>query len=132
MDEPRLAIRTVNLDCADAQAMARFYEGLLGWERTYDEGTWVLMRDPAGGTGLSFQVTDGYELPVWPEEPGRQQKMIHLEIIVQPSTEDGQAALAQAVARAEAFGGTLAAYQPREDLRVMLDPSGHPLCLFLP
>jgi catechol 2,3-dioxygenase-like lactoylglutathione lyase family enzyme len=137
---PTVALRTVNLDCADAQAMARFYGGLLGWEPTAVEPNWVLMRDPRGGTGLSFQKTDDYERPTWPEEPGRQQKMIHLEIRITPAEADGQggyseevgqAALARAVELALSVGGTLAGYQPRTDLRVILDPSGHPLCLFL-
>jgi hypothetical protein len=36
-----------------------------------------------------------------------------------------------AVALAIASGGRLAEYQGREDLRVMLDPAGHPFCSFL-
>ena len=129
---PHIHIRTVNLDCADADEMARFYGGLLGWEPTAVEPGWVLMRDPGGGTGLSFQQTEVYERPVWPEEPGQQQKMLHLEIRVIPQDgQDPQAALAEATRLALAAGGTLAEPQARDDLRVVLDPSGHPLCLFL-
>jgi catechol 2,3-dioxygenase-like lactoylglutathione lyase family enzyme len=137
---PLVTVRTVNLDCADALAMARFYSGLLGWELTVVEPDWVLMRDPLGGTGLSFQQTEEYERPTWPEEPGRQQKMLHLELLVSPtggageggySEKEGQAALADAVRLALSVGGTLAEPQSRPDLRVVLDPAGHPLCLFL-
>jgi hypothetical protein len=137
---PSITLRTVNLDCADPQAMARFYGGLLGWSPTAVEPDWVLMRDPDGGTGLSFQQTEGYERPTWPEERGRQQKMIHLDVKVSrdddegqggDSEEAGQAALEQAVRLALSLGGTLAESQPRPDLRVVLDPAGHPLCLFL-
>jgi len=140
MTMPSITIRTVNLDCTDPQAMARFYGGLLGWEPTAVEPDWVLMRDPHGGTGLSFQQTEGYEHPTWPEQPGRQQKMIHLEIRVTPpggysngmySEDKGQAALEVAVKLALSLGGTLAQPQHRTDLRVVLDPAGHPLCLFL-
>lgn len=93
---PSVTLRTVNLDCTDPLAMARFYGGLLGWEPTAVEPDWVLMRHPAAhGTGLSFQQTEDYKPPTWPEQPDHQQKMIHL------------------------------------DLRVILDPAGHPLCLFL-
>jgi catechol 2,3-dioxygenase-like lactoylglutathione lyase family enzyme len=137
-----VTFRTVNLDCDDAHAMARFYGGVLGWTPTAVEPGWVLMRSPdERGTGLSFQQTDGYERPAWPEEPGRQQKMIHLELRVNPAGVDadgryteeaGRAALEAAVEVALALGGTLAESQFREDLRVVLDPSGHPLCLFLP
>jgi len=66
---PSLTVRTVNLDCDDAQEMARFYGGLLGWEPTAVEPYWVLMRDPQGGTGLSFQRTEGYE-----RRPGRRSR----------------------------------------------------------
>jgi hypothetical protein len=137
---PAVIVRTVNLDCSDAHAMARFYGGVLGWEPTAVEPNWVLMRDPAGGTGLSFQRIEGYERPTWPEEPGRQQKMIHLDLRVTVpgadaeggfTDEQGQAALGEAVKLALSVGGTLAEPQEREDLRVILDPSGHPLCLFL-
>jgi hypothetical protein len=135
-------LRTVNLDCTDALAMARFYGGLLGWEPSAVEPGWVLMRNPDDrATGLSFQETDDFERPTWPEEPGRQQKMIHLELLVNLpgadtddgySEEQGQAALEEALTRALSLGGTLAEPQNRPDLRVVLDPSGHPLCLFLP
>jgi catechol 2,3-dioxygenase-like lactoylglutathione lyase family enzyme len=129
---PHIHIRTVNLDCADAHEMARFYGGLLGWEPTAAEPNWLLMRDPGGGTGLSFQKTDWYEPPTWPEEPGQQQKMIHLEVRVIPQDgQDPQAALAEATRLALSSGGPLAEPQARDDLRVVLDPSGHPLCLFL-
>jgi hypothetical protein len=36
-----------------------------------------------------------------------------------------------AVARALEVGARLASYQPQADVRVMLDPAGHPFCLFL-
>ena len=39
--------------------------------------------------------------------------------------------LDEAVAHAEACGAELAAYQPQETVRVMLDPAGHPFCLYL-
>ena len=137
---PAIVVRTVNLDCSDAQAMARFYGGLLGWEPTAVEPDWVLMRHPEGGTGLSFQRTGDFVPPAWPEEAGRQQKMIHLELQVVPEgrrpgeeypDDEGQAALEGAAALAVSLGGRLAAHQGRPDLRVVLDPSGHPLCLFL-
>jgi catechol 2,3-dioxygenase-like lactoylglutathione lyase family enzyme len=120
---PSLKFQTVNIDCADAGAMADFWGKLLGWEVTWRDGGFILMRDPAGGAGLSFQERPDYTPPVWPEAPGKQEKMLHLEIKV----DDLQAALAYAL---EA-GGRLAEYQGRDDVRVMLDPAGHPFCLFL-
>ncbi len=39
--------------------------------------------------------------------------------------------LDHAVAYAVEVGATLASYQPQETVRVMLDPAGHPFCLYL-
>ena len=120
---PSFHLRTVNIDCADAEAMAAFYGRLLGWEVTFRDGGFVLMRDPAGGTGLSFQEEKWYRPPVWPERPGEQDKMIHLDIQVGD--------LDAAVTHALAAGARLADYQPQPRVRVLLDPAGHPFCLFL-
>jgi catechol 2,3-dioxygenase-like lactoylglutathione lyase family enzyme len=127
-DRPNITLRTLNMDCSDAQAMAGFYARLLAWEPTFTEPGWVLMRDPQGGLGLSFQEEPGYVPPVWPQRPGEQspgeqQMMMHLDILV----EDLEAATAYALE----IGGRLADFQPRDDLRILLDPSGHPFCLFL-
>jgi catechol 2,3-dioxygenase-like lactoylglutathione lyase family enzyme len=120
---PRFSLATVVLDCPDAHELADFYSRLLGWEVTLSEPGWVLLRDPTGGTGLSFQSEAWYRPPVWPEEPGGQQKMLHLDIKV----DDLEAAGAHALAA----GAVLAGYQPQERVRVYLDPAGHPFCLFL-
>jgi catechol 2,3-dioxygenase-like lactoylglutathione lyase family enzyme len=123
---PSLHLQTVNIDCADAAAMADFYSRLLGWEITWRDGgadaAFILMRDPNGGAGLSFQARPDYTPPVWPEQPGEQEKMLHLEIKVDD--------LAAATDYALSIGGRLAEFQGRADLRVILDPAGHPLCLF--
>lgn len=84
------------------------------------------MHDPAGGVGLNVQAEAWYEPPVWPEQPGAQTKMLHFEILV----EDMDAAVAHAVAA----GARIAPHQPPDrapdELRVMLDPAGHPFCLY--
>jgi catechol 2,3-dioxygenase-like lactoylglutathione lyase family enzyme len=123
MPVPSLRVRTICIDCADAQAMAEFYGRLLGWPRSISEPDWVLMRDPTGGTGLSFQADADYRPPTWPETTAGQDKMLHLDIQV----DDLDAAVEHAVAS----GARLAAYQPRTRVRVLLDPAGHPFCLFL-
>jgi hypothetical protein len=38
--------------------------------------------------------------------------------------------LEQAVAHAVAVGAEQAEYQPQQNVRVMLDPAGHPFCLY--
>jgi catechol 2,3-dioxygenase-like lactoylglutathione lyase family enzyme len=116
-------LATVCIDCADAHAMAEFYGRLLGWEVTASDSEWVLMRDPDGGTGLSFQGESSYREPTWPEQHAGQDKMLHLDIQVDD--------LDAAVESALASGARLADYQPQDRVRVMLDPAGHPFCLFL-
>ncbi len=81
------------------------------------------MQDPAGGTGLSFQAESDYREPTWPEQANGQDKMLHLDMRV----DDLDAAVEHAVAS----GARLAGYQPQERVRVLLDPAGHPFCLFL-
>ena len=132
MTRPDIAVRTVCLDCDDAHAMAGFYGALLGWEPTFTEPDWVLMRNPDGGIGLSFQAEPAYRSPTWPEQGDLQQKMIHLDVLVTPSPgQSPEEALAAALDAAVHAGGRPASHQPRDDLRVVLDPAGHPLCLFL-
>jgi hypothetical protein len=84
-----------------------------------------LLRPPVGQTGvsLSFEFEAEYVPPVWPSVPGEQQVMAHVDIAVGD--------LEGAVARALEVGARLASYQPQADVRVMLDPAGHPFCLFL-
>jgi catechol 2,3-dioxygenase-like lactoylglutathione lyase family enzyme len=116
-------LATVCIDCADAHALAEFYGRLLGWEVTASDSEWVLMRDPDGGSGLSFQAESAYREPTWSEQQAGQDKMLHLDIQVDD--------LDAAVKSALASGARLADYQPQARVRVMLDPAGHPFCLFL-
>jgi catechol 2,3-dioxygenase-like lactoylglutathione lyase family enzyme len=122
-DRPRFALSTTVLDAPDAQKLAAFYERLLGWARHEDEPDWVVLRPPGGGTGLSFQTEPAYVRPVWPAGPQQPQMMAHLDIQV----DDLDVASAHAVA----LGAMVADFQPQDDVRVHLDPAGHPFCLFL-
>jgi len=117
-----IKLTTVNIDCADADEMARFYERLLGLEVGYREPDYVILRDPAGGVGLSFQTELAYRPPTWPEQADQQDKMIHLDIEVDD--------LAAGVEHAVDCGARLAEYQPQPGVRVLFDPAGHPFCLF--
>ena len=120
---PALTLTTVNIGAPDPAALARFYVQLLGWQIAVEEPNWVLLRDPSGGVGLSFQTEVHHVRPVWPAGPDDPQMQMHLEIRV--------ADLEGAVAHAEQCGALLADYQPQQDVRVFLDPAGHPFCLWL-
>ncbi|GAB3137827.1 VOC family protein [Microbispora hainanensis] len=119
---PRMTLTAAVLDAPDARELALFYQRLLGWPID-DEPGWVTLRPPGGGTGLSFQTEKRYERPVWPAAPGEQQMMLHLDIEVDD--------LGTAGAHAVEAGATLAGHQPQDDVRVYLDPAGHPFCLWI-
>jgi predicted enzyme related to lactoylglutathione lyase len=120
---PQLKLSGIVLDAPDARELAAFYRRLLGWAADQDEPEWVTLVSPSGGAGLSFQSNSAYVRPVWPAPRGAQQPMMHLDIAVQD--------LDAATAHAKAAGAVLAGYQPQVDVRVHLDPAGHPFCLFL-
>jgi catechol 2,3-dioxygenase-like lactoylglutathione lyase family enzyme len=122
-DRPRLRWTGVCIDCADAEELATFYGRLLGYEVARRDGQgWIAMCAPDGGTDLLLQSEAAYQAPVWPEEPGAQDKMLHFEIAV----DDLDAAVAFAVDA----GARVAEHQPQEGVRVLLDPAGHPFCLY--
>ncbi|HST49489.1 VOC family protein [Jatrophihabitans sp.] len=127
MDAPRMSLSGIVLDSPDARELAAFYQRLLGWPVQQDEPGWVKLASPEGGPGLSFQTEPGYRRPHWPVKentpPDQQQMMIHLDIRVDDLEAAGRHALAA--------GAVLADYQPQSDVRVYLDPAGHPFCLFL-
>jgi len=122
MPPTSLRIVATVLGCSDPGVLASFYERLLGWSRVTDKPNWVTVRPPSGGTGLSFQREEDYVAPVWPTRRGAQQIMMHLDIAV----EDLDAGVVWAIQA----GAALAEHQPQDRVRVMLDPAGHPFCLF--
>jgi catechol 2,3-dioxygenase-like lactoylglutathione lyase family enzyme len=117
-----LALSTTVLEARDANALADFYRRLLGWQVMGEEPGWVMLRPPAGGTGIAFSSDPLYEPPVWPATTGHQQMMEHLDIWVND--------MPRGVEHALSLGATLAQFQPQEEVRVLLDPEGHPFCLF--
>lgn len=123
MQQPRMTLTATVLGAPDAQELGAFYRRLLGWPVRTDEPGWMALSAPGGGAALSFQDEADYVRPVWPAGPGDQQMMLHLDIEV----DDLDAAGAHAVAA----GAVLADYQPQADVRVYLDPAGHPFCLWI-
>ncbi len=125
-----MALRTktqwwgVALDAADARELAHFYARLLGWQ-IFDEdetGAAVAPSEDAG-YNIAFQTETKYVRPVWPAVDGEPQMSMHLDIAVDD--------LEEAVEYAVEVGAELATFQPQDDVRVMLDPAGHPFCLYL-
>jgi catechol 2,3-dioxygenase-like lactoylglutathione lyase family enzyme len=111
------------LGTPDPRGLARFYSDLLGWPITDEGDDWCTIALPGARANLAFQREDHHERPVWPAEPGRQQMMMHLDIGVRD--------LGEAVRHAQVAGAELAGFQPQDDVRVMIDPAGHPFCLYV-
>jgi catechol 2,3-dioxygenase-like lactoylglutathione lyase family enzyme len=120
---PRFTLTAAVLDTPDPRGLARFYEQLLGWPLGADDPEWATLRPPDGGAGLSFQLEEDHVPPVWPAGLGDPRMQLHLDIEVDD--------LAAAVARAVAAGAVVADFQPQDDVRVCLDPAGHPFCLWV-
>jgi catechol 2,3-dioxygenase-like lactoylglutathione lyase family enzyme len=120
---PRFTLTAAVLDTPEPKRLALFYQRLLGWPIGSDDPTWVTLRPPGGGAGLSFQLEPDHVPPVWPTAAGERQMQSHLDVEVDD--------LAAAVDVALAAGARLAEFQPQDDVRVLLDPAGHPFCLWV-
>ncbi len=112
----------VALEAPDPEVLLRFWSEVL--EVPYklgDDGGGAL--DFGEGVGfIAVQKAEVYEPPVWPAVPGKQGMQLHLDIEVSD--------LSAAVEHALELGATLAEFQPQDDVRVLLDPAGHPFCLY--
>jgi catechol 2,3-dioxygenase-like lactoylglutathione lyase family enzyme len=113
----------VVLEAPDPPALARFYSDLLGWEIAKEDSGWAAIAPPEGVSYLAFQFSEGYVPPVWPAQEGAQRITMHLDFEVVD--------LPAAVAHARELGAREAGHQPQDNVRVMLDPAGHPFCLYL-
>ena len=131
---PWMSMTSVTIGAPDPRALADFHSRLLGWPVTAaepprpgqpPEDGWAQIRPPTGETGptLNFEFEPDFTTPTWPSRPGEQQIQEHLDIAVH----DLDAAAAWAIS----CGGRLHDHQPQDHNRVMLDPAGHPFCLYL-
>jgi catechol 2,3-dioxygenase-like lactoylglutathione lyase family enzyme len=111
------------IEAPDPAALASFYARLLGWAIVHEEPGTTVLNAPEGPIFVVFQEATDYERPVWPPEDGRQRPMMHFDFQV-PDLDAG-------VAEAVTLGATLADHQPQVNVRVLLDPAGHPFCLCL-
>jgi catechol 2,3-dioxygenase-like lactoylglutathione lyase family enzyme len=135
MERPPMRISGPVLDAPDVARLTRFYEQLLGWEIEDFNGPrpghpsgdgWSRIRPADGSAKIEIQFEKNYVRPTWPGASAAQGMQMHLDIWV----EDVPAG----VAWATECGATEAAFQPENRdphrLRVMLDPAGHPFCLW--
>lgn len=111
------------LEAPDAHVLAHFYADLLGWTIAKSEPGWTAISPGSGTAYLAFQTSPEYTRPVWPAQNGAQQMMMHLDVGVRD--------LDDAVTAAVALGASVADFQPQQDVRVLVDPAGHPFCLYV-
>ena len=109
------------IEAPDPGALGRFYAALLDWPIGHEEPGTTVLAAPGGSSFLVFQQASGYRAPVWPPVAGEQRPMMHLDVQVGD--------LDTAVEDAVALGATVAGHQPQDNVRVLLDPAGHPFCL---
>ena len=134
MPRPKLRVTSVTIGSSQPRELAGFYAGLLGWRVTAsdppppgmpEQAGWAQIKPPTHETGptLNFEYERCFQRPVWPAEEGKQTASQHLDIRVDD--------LDAAVNWAKFHGARLADFQPQDRVRVMIDPDGHPFCLFL-
>jgi len=129
LDRPFLDLTSMTVSCPAPRKLASFYATLLGGTITGDEPGLPGEPEEAGWAQvatdrlrLNFEYERCWTPPVWPAVEGRQTATQHLDIHVHD--------LATAVEWAVSCGASEASFQPQDDVRVMLDPVGHPFCLF--
>ena len=137
MDPVRTRLSGPVIGCGDAWQLAEFYAWLLGWSvvdrSENDAGGWALVRSPSGENKIEFQREEPFVTTVWPTVAGQQQMGMHLDVAVDNlgTGEDRRARFYELVDQAVSRGARVAEHQPQEGrVVVMLDPAGHPFCLF--
>ncbi len=111
------------IEAPDPEALAAFYSQLLEWPVVHQEPGTSVVAAPQGSIYVVFQQADDYVPPVWPPADGQQRTMMHFDFQVGD--------LDSAVAEAVELGARLAEDQPQDNVRVLLDPAGHPFCVVL-
>lgn len=106
------------IDCEDPDALARFYEQLVGMVRIDNEPDWVSIGDAADRPALAFQAVSPYVAPEWPGHLHPAQ--MHVDVKVK----DLDLAETQVLALGARMTG-----QGSKNYRVYLDPQLHPFCL---
>ena len=120
---PNAQLSTVVLGAPDPRRLAGFYQQLLGWPFGAEEDDWVTLRHPEWPISLGFQLETDHVPPQWPASGDQQQMQVHLDIEVDD--------LDAAINHAETLGAHQAEFQPQSDVRVLIDPDGHPFCFWV-
>jgi catechol 2,3-dioxygenase-like lactoylglutathione lyase family enzyme len=119
-ERPLMTLCAVTLDCADAVALAAFYEAATGLVPAAGSGEDFAGLTFPDGFFLGFQPVPDYQAPKWPGQEQPQQAHLCFEV---DDLDVAEAALLR-------LGAAKPQYQPNnEKYRVLADPAGHPFCL---
>lgn len=125
MPRPQMRMSGPVLDTNDVPTLIDFYNEFLGWAIEDSGPFWGRVRSP-DGEKIEIQHEEHFVAAVWPGRAGEQGMQLHLDIWV----DDLDAGVAWCIE----CGGAEAPSQPDgrdlTRLRVMLDPAGHPFCLW--
>ena len=112
---------SINIDCKRSEILRNFYAKMTDWDQGFHSTALI----PENRMVVHFMGCDGdfdYIPPVWPEEPSKQQKQMHLNFQV----DDLQLAVEEAIRH----GATKTSAQyGGEHFVTLLDTEGHPFCL---
>jgi hypothetical protein len=126
---PSLQLTAITVATPAPRELAQFYATLLAGEIIAsdpadpgqpEQAGWAQVRTT--NLTLNFEFEQHWRVPSWPAEAECQTATQHLDILVDD--------LDSAVRWAVACGARTAVFQPQDNVRVMLDPVGHPFCLF--
>lgn len=131
-------LRQTVIDAVDVRRVAEFYRELLGLayrsgdepppDGTRDDADWLVLVAADGTRRLAFQRVERLPRTNWPEAPGIPMQL-HLDLSV-PSIED----LQRQRRRALSLGARQRldrSQDPDEPLFALIDPAGHPFCIFV-
>ena len=110
------------LEAPDPHALLAFWSAVLDKPIHHEDDEGGTLDFGEGVGYLSVQRAEVYEPPVWPPEPGKPGMQLHLDVEVDD--------LVAATDHAVELGARLAEFHPQDDVRVLLDPAGHPFCLY--
>ena len=118
---PNLTIGDLTIDCANAELSRDFYADFMGWEKITAFNN-IALRTDNGLTILFSSIDVPYVAPIWPEEPNKQQKQMHLDFLVDDISSTVEKPITLGATRANAqYGG--------DECVTMVDPEGRPFCL---
>ncbi|THA28662.1 VOC family protein [Streptomyces sp. A1277] len=112
----------VALDCPDPEALATFYQKVLGGEVKREHDRWYDLYVP-GGARLAFQLAPDYRPPEWPRgDRNSQQEHLDFKVTDMESAQREVIALGAKPLDLDDRNG-------ERGFRVFADPVGHPFCL---